>query len=134
MATPQPNVPLMLWGATIAGVIFIVVVAVVFVPVQDGMPAEDIDWLLYVGLFMTLPAFVMIQRQRSRTEDAIRMRQADQQALQQDLARQLISYALAEAPAFFGIVYYMLSGDKQGLFLLAGVSLLLLLWARPRRR
>jgi hypothetical protein len=90
--------------------------------------------LLYLGFFMALPAIVMIKRQRDKAEDALRMRHQDEQDLQQDLSLNMISYALAEAPVLMGIVYYMLSGDQQGLFLLAGTSLLLLLWAKPRRK
>jgi hypothetical protein len=130
----QPNARLILWVSTLVGVIMILVVALAFVPVEDAMPAEEISWLLYLGFFMALPAIVMIKRQRDRAEDALRMRHQDDQDLQQDLSLNMISYALAEAPVFAGIVYYMLSGDKQGLFLLAGISLLLLLWAKPRRK
>jgi hypothetical protein len=130
----EPNAPLILWVSTLVGVIMILVIAVVFVPVEDAMPAEDISWVLYLGFFMALPAAVMIMRQRDKAENTLRMRHHDEKDLQQDLSMNMISYALAEAPVLLGIMYYMLSGDKQGLFLLAGTSLLLLLWAKPRRQ
>ena len=129
----QPDAPFILWAATLVGVIIIVVVAVVFVPVEDITPVGDLDWLLYLGMFMALPAIVMIKRQRDRADDAMHMRHHDEQDRQQDLALNMISYALSEAPVFIGIAYYVMSGDQQGLLMLAGISLLLLLWARPRR-
>jgi hypothetical protein len=134
MEQQKPNVALLLWLSTLVGIVLIVVLALVFVPVAEPATQTDISWLMYAGLFMALPAIIVIKRQRDKTENALRMRQQDDQSLQQDLSMQMISYALAEAPIFIGVAYYVLSGDQQGLALLAAISLLLLLWTKPRRR
>ncbi|MET0081507.1 MAG: hypothetical protein ABW079_00720 [Sedimenticola sp.] len=132
--TPDPARTLqILWGALLGSVSLLGGV-IWFLATQVELTAvspEILQMILLVGFLSPLP-YLLVKMAGRRDSDGSgpSPSHADEER-QKTLQRFIVGASLAELPAMFAIVYTALGGELDWAFLLWGISLVLLLAARP---
>ncbi|MET0046719.1 MAG: hypothetical protein ABW066_02920 [Sedimenticola sp.] len=92
---------------------------------------EILQMILLVGFLSALP-YLLVKMAGRRDSDGsgLYSSHADEES-QKTLQRFIVGASLAELPAMFAIVYTALGGEQDWAFLLWGISMVLLLAARP---
>ncbi|MET0101381.1 MAG: hypothetical protein ABW078_06565 [Sedimenticola sp.] len=132
--TPDPARTLqILWGALLGSVSLLGGV-IWFLATQVELTAvspEILQMILLVGFLSALPYLLVKMAGRGRPSESAQSPLLADEESQKTLQRFIVGASLAELPAMFAIVYTALGGELDWAFLLWGISLVLLLAARP---
>jgi len=112
--------------------LMVLVIALVYPPPGDVSVAPGwTAWLFWGGMLSALPTLGMVSRLRS---GGPARRAAEHEIItQRRLVTLILACSMAELPAILGVAYYVLTADRQGLSVLTGVSVFLILLMKPTR-
>lgn len=126
--------PQLFWRVLVAGnLMSLAVVLFVFHRMADAAMAPGLGgWLLVAGVLTVVPSllfhrYVARRRRRQVAENA-----SDNTRQLTQFNQVIVACALAELPGLMGGVYYLFAREWGGTLALVGVTVILLVKARPR--